>query len=251
MRCWARVADIRIGCSGWHYKHWRGPFYPEKLPSTRWLEFYIERFDTVELNSTFYRLPPEGGLATWRDSTPPDFVFAAKGSRFITHMKKLSQPEASIEKYFDRVDILGRKLGPILFQLPPWWEVNLERLEEFLRALPRRRRYGFEFRNATWHSDEVYALLRKHNAAFCAFDIAQFQSPVVITADFAYVRLHGPGPGRYQGSYSRDALSNWARRIRAWAKDLKAVYVYFDNDMAAFAPHNTLELKRLCAEITG
>ncbi len=245
------MADIRIGCSGWHYKHWRGPFYPEKLPSTRWLEFYIERFDTVELNSTFYRLPPERGLATWRDSTPSDFVFTAKGSRFITHMKKLSQPENSIKKYFDRVEVLGRKLGPILFQLPPWWELNLERLEEFLLALPRRRRYGFEFRNATWHTGDVYALLRKRNAAFCAFDIAQFQSPVVITADFAYVRLHGPGPGRYQGSYSHEALSEWARRIRGWAKELKAVYVYFDNDMAAFAPHNALELKRLCANITG
>jgi uncharacterized protein YecE (DUF72 family) len=244
-------ADIRIGCSGWHYKHWRGPFYPEKLPSTRWLDFYVERFDTVELNNTFYRLPPEGGLATWRDSTPAGFLFAAKGSRFITHMKKLAQPEASIEKYFDRVRLLGRKLGPVLFQLPPHWAVDLERLKDFLRALPRRRRYGFEFRNPTWHTDEVYAMLRKHNAAFCAFDIAQFQSPILLTADFAYVRLHGPGPGPYQGSYSHDALSEWARRIRAWAKDLKAVYVYFDNDMAAFAPHNALELKRLCGDVTG
>jgi uncharacterized protein YecE (DUF72 family) len=240
------AAEIRIGCSGWHYKHWRGPFYPEKLPSSKWLGFYVERFNTVELNSTFYRLPPEGGLRTWRESTPPDFLFAAKGSRFITHMKKLTDPQPSLARYFERVGVLGDKLGPVLFQLPPWWEVNVPRLQEFLEAAPPAHRYGFEFRHESWHCEEVYKLLRRHNVAFCAFDIAQFHSPVVVTADFAYVRLHGPGPGPYQGSYSIQALQVWARRIRRWAKELKAVYVYFDNDMAAFAPHNALELKRLC-----
>ena len=206
----------------------------------------MERFDTVELNSTFYRLPPEGGLATWRESTPSNFLFAAKGSRFITHMKKLTNPVVAMERYFERVDVLENKLGPILFQLPPWWEVNVERLDEFLCAAPPAHRYGFEFRNQTWHCDDVLAVLRKHNAAFCPFDIGQYQSPILFTADFAYVRLHGPGPGPYQGSYSADALAGWARRIKDWAKDLKAVYLYFDNDMAAFAPHNALELKRLC-----
>ena len=123
---------IHIGTSGWHYKHWKGPFYPEKLPNSKLLDYYSRHFDTVELNNTFYRLPPENGLDNWRDSTPEGFLFAAKGSRFITHMKKLKDPETAIGRYFERVDRLGPKLGPIVFQTPPWWEVNLERLEAFL-----------------------------------------------------------------------------------------------------------------------
>ena len=133
---------IRIGTSGWHYPHWRGVFYPEKLPTSKWLDYYAQHFDTVELNSTFYRLPPETGLDAWRESTPRGFCFAAKGSRFLTHMKKLKDPVPGIAKFFERVDRLERKLGPIVFQLPPWWGVNVERLEAFLDALPPRRRSG-------------------------------------------------------------------------------------------------------------
>jgi uncharacterized protein YecE (DUF72 family) len=129
--------SVHIGTSGWHYKHWKGPFYPEKLPASKMLAFYAERFDTVELNNTFYRLPPENGVDNWRDSAPDGFLFAAKGSRFITHMKKLKDPDTAISRYFERVGRLGRKLGPIVFQTPPWWEINLERLETFLDALPR------------------------------------------------------------------------------------------------------------------
>ena len=135
-----REGAIHIGCSGWHYKHWKGPFYPKKLPASKMLEYYTRHFDTVELNSTFYRLPLESGLETWRESTPRNFCFAAKGSRFITHMKKLSDPELAISRYFERVDRLGRKLGPIVFQLPPWWEVNSERLEAFLETHRRKNR---------------------------------------------------------------------------------------------------------------
>lgn len=236
---------VRIGTSGWHYKHWRGPFYPEKFPASRMLAFYLEHFDTVELNTTFYRLPRESGLKNWRDAAPSGFLFAAKGSRFITHMKKLKDPETALEKYFSCVDMLGDRLGPVLFQLPPFWEVNLERLDQFLKALPKHHRYAFEFRNATWHVSEVYRLLEKYDAAFCPFDLAGFQSPVVLTADFTYVRLHGPG-GKYQGSYSTEALANWAGQITTWASELKAIYFYFDNDMAGYAVHNALELKRLC-----
>lgn len=236
---------VRIGTSGWHYKHWRGPFYPEKFPASRMLSFYLERFDTVELNNTFYRLPSEPGLKNWRDCTPAGFLFAAKGSRFITHMKKLKDPEPALEKYFSCIEILAEKLGPILFQLPPFWEVNLERLEVFLNALPKHHRYAFEFRNASWHVSEVYRLLEKHDAAFCPFHLDGFQSPLVVTTDFTYVRLHGPG-GKYQGSYSSEALGNWARQIQTWASELQAVYFYFDNDMAGFAVHNALELKWLC-----
>jgi uncharacterized protein YecE (DUF72 family) len=235
---------IHIGTSGWHYKHWKGPFYPEKLPASKMLEYYTAHFDTVELNNTFYRLPQENGLETWRESTPKDFLFAAKGSRYLTHMKKLKDPAPGVAKFFERVDRLGRKLGPIVFQLPPWWEVDAARLREFLEALPPRHKYAFELRNPTWHTEEIYRLLRRHNAAFCIFEIAGAFSGLEITANFTYVRLHGPG-GAYQGSYSREALGRWADRIREWRKDLRAVYVYFDNDQAAYAVGNARTLRQM------
>uniref|UniRef100_Q026Q5 DUF72 domain-containing protein n=1 Tax=Solibacter usitatus (strain Ellin6076) TaxID=234267 RepID=Q026Q5_SOLUE len=238
----AASCETRIGTSGWHYKHWRGPFYPEKLPASKMLEFYTAHFDTVELNNTFYRLPPETGVQTWRESTPAEFRFAAKGSRFLTHMKKLKEPEAGVAKFFDRVERLGEKLGPIVFQLPPWWEVNAERLTGFLEILPTAHRYAFELRNPTWHTPEIYQLLRRHNAAFCIFEIAGFHTNFELTADFTYVRLHGPGD-KYQGSYPGETLKAWADRIRDWRKDLHGIYVYFDNDQAGYAVHNALELK--------
>jgi uncharacterized protein YecE (DUF72 family) len=238
------VGDVHIGTSGWHYKHWKGPFYPERLPASKMLDYYAERFRTVELNNTFYRLPTEAAVEDWRDSTPRDFTFAVKGSRFLSHMKKLKDPEPGIARFFERVDRLRRKLGPVLFQLPPWWEVNAERLDRFLDALPRRRRYAFELRNPTWHTPEILAILRRHNAAYCVFEIAGFFSGIQMTADFTYVRLHGPG-GAYQGSYSEDALRGWAERIREWRRDLRAVYVYFDNDQAAYAVENAIALQKM------
>ena len=236
----------QIGTSGWHYPHWRGPFYPEKLPASKMLEFYVRHFDTVELNNTFYRLPTETGVNDWRTSTPADFCFAAKGSRFLTHMKKLKDPAPGIEKYFDRIAGLGQKLGPIVWQLPPQWEVNAERLEDFLEALPKRRRYAFELRNPTWHNDEIYSILRHHNAAFCIFQIAGMFSGIQLTADFTYVRLHGPA-GAYQGSYSQDVLGRWSDQLREWDRHLRAAYIYFDNDQAAYAAENALALKQMLA----
>lgn len=239
---------IYIGTSGWHYPHWRGPFYPEKLSAAKMLDFYARHFDTVELNNTFYRLAPETAIEEWRTQTSPGFLFAAKGSRFLTHMKKLKDPEAGIAKFFDRVDGLGRKLGPVLFQLPPHWEVNIDRLETFLEALPRGHRYAFELRDPSWHVPEVYQILRQYRVAFCIFDIAGFHSGE-ITANFTYVRLHGPG-GRYEGSYAREKLESWAERIREWQKELRAIYVYFDNDQAAYAVENALALKKLLRDRT-
>jgi len=239
--------QVHIGTSGWHYAHWRGPFYPEKLPASKMLEFYTQRFDTVELNNTFYRLPAPGGVENWRDSTPKGFVFSAKGSRFLTHMKKLKDSGPGVDKFFERVTPLGKKLGPIVFQLPPFWEVNAGRLEEFLRGLPRRRRYAFELRNPTWHIEPVYRILRRYNAAYCIFEIAGFRSGHEITADFTYIRLHGPGAA-YQGAYSDTILREWAARIRKWRKELRAIYVYFDNDQAAYAVENALALKRMVSE---
>ncbi len=247
MRGASREASIRIGTSGWHYKHWRGPFYPERLPASKMLEFYVLHFDTVELNNSFYRLPQPGGLNDWRRSTPAGFCFAAKGSRFLTHMKKLKDPELGVQRFFERIDLLGRKLGPILFQLPPFWDADPERLDAFLSALPPRHRYAFEFRNPTWHNKEIRGILRRHGAAFCIFEIAGFRSGIELTAEFTYLRLHGPG-GAYRGDYSDAALSDWAARIRQWRRELRAVYVYFDNDQAGYAPRNALTLKRLVGQ---
>jgi uncharacterized protein YecE (DUF72 family) len=209
------------------------------------LRFYVEHFDTVELNTTFYRLPPKAAVVEWAASTPEHFLFAAKGSRFITHMKKLKDPEQALDRYFDHIAPLGRKLGPIVFQLPPFWECNLDRLGDFLNALPRGGRFAFEFRNPTWHNEAVYRLLKRFNAAFCAWDLAGSQSPIEITADWAYARLHGPGPGKYQGSYSQAALNKWAQRVEEWSRKLKAVFLYFDNDMQGFAVRDALALKRM------
>lgn len=236
--------EIRIGCSGWHYKHWRGPFYDSSIRSDQMLTHYVQHFDSVELNNSFYKLPTDTALAGWRKATPRSFVFAVKASRFITHNKKLSDPESALEKFFPKVEILGRKLGPILFQLPPRWRLNLERLRLFLEALPAGHRYTFEFREESWHQAEVYDLLRAHNAAYCIYELDGFQTPFEVTADFTYVRLHGPG-GKYQGSYTGKVLRAWAERIMEWRRSLKGVYVYFDNDQEAFAARNALELKRL------
>jgi len=232
---------VHIGTSGWDYKHWLGPFYPEKLAASKMLEYYTRHFQTVELNNTFYRLPQPNAVDNWRDSTPRGFCFALKGSRYLTHMKKLKDPEPGIARFFERADMLETKLGPIVFQLPPHWEADAARLEVFLKALPPKRRYAFELRNATWHTPEIYAILRRHGAAFCMFEIAGFRSGFDITSDFVYVRLHGPC-GAYQGSYPDSTLREWAARIREWSGSLRGVYVYFDNDQAGYAPKNALTL---------
>jgi uncharacterized protein YecE (DUF72 family) len=236
--------EIRIGASGWHYKHWRGPFYDAKLPASRMLAVYLEHFDTVEINNSFYRLPSEETFANWRAATPADIRFAVKASRFITHNKKLGDPESALDKFFPRVEKLKEKLGPILFQLPPQWRANAERLEGFLRLLPAGLRYAFEMRNETWHNNAIFRILSAYNAAFCVYHLAGFEAPVTLTADFTYLRLHGPG-GKYQGSYSREALRRWAQKIEEWRGKLKAIYVYFDNDQEAFAVRNALEFKRM------
>ena len=239
------MAKVHIGTSGWHYNHWRGPFYPEKLSVAKMLDHYVKQFDTVELNNSFYKLPSVQTFENWRQATPADFCFAVKASRFLTHNKKLKDPENALENFLPRAQALKEKLGPILFQLPPRWRVNVERLEEFLQVLPRRHRYAFEFREPSWNTEAVYATLRRHNAAYCIFELDCFMSPLQITADFTYVRLHGPG-GRYQGCYSGYTLQKWAKRVEEWRK-LRAIYIYFDNDQAAYAARNALELKRLVA----
>jgi uncharacterized protein YecE (DUF72 family) len=238
--------DIRIGASGWHYRHWCGRFYPKKLPASSMLSFYLEHFDTVELNNSFYRLPSEDAFRAWGDAVPQNFIFAVKASRFLTHRIKLNNPQQALDNLLPRAELLQEKLGPILFQLPPRWSCNLPRLAAFLNLLPAGRRYAFEFRDRSWHIPEVLEILRRHNAAFCLFELAGFSSALELTADFTYVRLHGP-QGPYQGSYNARELKSWAKRITDWSRKLKAIYVYFDNDQAAFAPRNALRLKQLLA----
>jgi uncharacterized protein YecE (DUF72 family) len=237
-------AEIRIGTSGWQYRHWRGPFYPEKFSAAKMLNHYIQHFDSVEVNNTFYKLPRVEALRTWAEAVPQDFCFAVKASRFITHNKKLIDPQNFLEKFLPVVEVLGGKLGPILFQLPPKWRVNADRLEQFLAALPRYNRYTFEFREPSWNTPEVLQILRRFNAAYCVYELAGYHSPIEITADWAYVRLHGPG-NKYQGSYGRRTLNEWASLIAKWNSQLKAVYFYFDNDDSGYAVHNALELKAL------
>jgi uncharacterized protein YecE (DUF72 family) len=240
---------IHIGTSGWHYKHWQGPFYPAGIRSGDQLSWYARLFDTVELNNTFYHLPSESALKAWRDGTPENFCFSVKGSRYLTHMRKLKEPEAGLNRFMPLIATLGQKLGPILFQLPPRWQCNPDRLHEFLKTLPTGHRYGFELRDRSWHVPEVYRLLERYNAAFCIYELAGVHSPLLLTADFTYVRLHGPGKA-YQGNYRTPTLRQWAERIAAWRSHLKAVYFYFDNDQAGYAPRNALKLRQLVGNET-
>jgi uncharacterized protein YecE (DUF72 family) len=234
---------IHIGTSGWHYNHWVGPFYPKHTPSHEFLGIYTQQFHTVEINNTFYQLPSQDSLMDWRKGTPKQFLFACKASRFITHMKKLKDPEPSIKRFFETIQVLGNKLGPILFQLPPRWKINIERLEAFLKVLPLKYRYAFEFRDESWFDQSVYAVLTKYHAAFCVYHLAGRWSPEMVTANFVYIRLHGPGRA-YQGGYDEKLLSIWAKKMRKWSKEGKDVFCYFDNDEKAYAAKDAMKLKK-------
>lgn len=235
--------EVRIGTSGWSYKHWRDTFYPADVKVKDHFEYYRKHFDTVEINNTFYRLPDKETFVNWKNSVPENFRFIVKASRFITHMKKLQDPVQTIARFMDSVGLLEEKLSRILFQLPPNLKANCALLKQFLEALPKNFRYVFEFRNADWYRDEVYELLKIHNCAFCIYELDGHLSPVEITADFVYLRLHGPGR-KYQGNYSDEILSRWADRCREWSQT-KDVFVYFDNDEKGFAAFNAIRLKEL------
>jgi len=230
-----------IGTSGWHYDHWRGRFYPEKLAKTKWLEFYTGHFATVELNNSFYRLPSEAAFATWRDSSPASFTFAVKVSRFITHIKRLKEAGEAVEKFITRAKILGEKLGPLLYQLPPNMHRNDEVLESFVSTLPQGMKHVFEFRHESWLEEGVFQILHKYNIGFCIFDMPSVSCPLVATTDFAYVRFHGSA-GLYWSCYSDEELASWAKRLASLAQNLKATYIYFNNDAEAFAVRNATTL---------
>jgi uncharacterized protein YecE (DUF72 family) len=245
------MATFHIGTSGWSYDHWEGVLYPPELAPEHRLAHYAERLASVEIDSSFYRLPSEETVVRWRDAVPPGFIFAVKASRFITHMKKLNDPAQTLPPLIERVDRLGDRLGPVLFQLPPRWHRNVDRLGEFLAALDDTRRWVFELRDRSWIDDAVLALLEAHNAAFCIYDLNEFLTPLAVTADFVYVRLHGPD-GAYRGSYSDAALTHWAEHIACWLDRKLDVYCYFDNDQAGHAVRNALDLqRRVAARLSG
>jgi uncharacterized protein YecE (DUF72 family) len=185
---------IRIGTSGYHYQHGKGSFYPKTTSANEMLTFYAKHFDTVELNNNFYLIPTEAGFDEWRTSTPSNFVFAVKAGRFLTHNKKLKDPQSALDRFLPRIRRLSTKLGPVLFQLPPRWRVNYERLQVLLQLLPTSCRYVFELRDTTWINPDIQALLARFHAAFCIYQLAGFRFPLTVTTDLAYLRLHGPGP---------------------------------------------------------
>lgn len=241
------MAETRIGTSGWHYDHWRGVFYPGDAPPDSWLQRYADRFDTVEINNSFYQLPERETLEAWRGQVPAGFCFAVKGSRYMTHRKKLSDPEEPVDRFTQRTSALGGTLGPVLFQLPPHWHVDVARMEAFLAALPDGRRHAMEFRDDSWHTDDVYAVLEAHGVAFCVFDLAGRTSPKPVTADFVYIRLHGPVDPAYQGSYDARSLAGWAGAISSWRASGRDVYCYFNNDAEGHAPKDAARLREMLA----
>jgi len=239
-----RRSSIHIGASGWHYAHWKGPFYPDDLPDEAMLEFYAGKFSTVEINNTFYQMPRNETLARWREGAPASFIFAVKASRYITHMKKLHDAKKPLSRFLSVVDTLGDKLGPILFQLPPRWGIDTERLRSFLDILPGDYRFAFEFRDPGWFNREVYDLLSDSGAAFCIYDLDGSLSPKETTSDMVYIRLHGPD-GPYKGRYDTQVLAGWAGAFTAWLKQGKEIYCYFDNDEAGYAPIDAIRLKEM------
>jgi len=208
------------------------------------LGFYCRHFQSVEINNSFYHLPHEATLEHWRDNTPAGFVFSVKASRYITHMKKLNDPKQSLSALLERVKSLGDKLGPLLFQLPPNWRYNHERLSCFLDSLSSEFRYAFEFRDQSWLNAQCYELLARHGAAFCIYELDGFLCPREVTADFVYVRLHGPD-GPYQGDYDRQTLAGWAGAFSTWSSQGRSIYCYFDNDEAGYAAKNAKALQSM------
>ncbi len=236
------AAQYRIGTSGWHYPHWRGVFYPPALRRGEWLGFYSDSFSTVEVNNSFYRLPSESTFEGWRNASSEGFIFALKVSRFVTHLKRLKDAATPMAKFFGRSRLLGDKLGPLLYQLPPQLKRDDGRLEEFLSILPRDLRHAFEFRHRSWLCDGVFDLLARHGAGLCVYDTPDFTAPLVVTSDFVYLRFHG-GRGANGGNYTTEELADWARRIAGFK--VGTVYLYFNNDVGGFAVQNALALRRL------
>jgi uncharacterized protein YecE (DUF72 family) len=235
-----KAGRLRIGASGYEYAHWRGAFYPPDLPKKRWFTYYAQRFDTVEINYTFYRLPPAHTFDAWRDQAPEGFSYALKFSRYATHLKHLKEPDELIKRFLERASRLGEVLGPILVQLPPHWHADTERLTTFLQAAPRGYRWAVEFRDPDWFCDEVFDILRAHGAALCIHDLLA-NHPQHLTTDWGYWRFHGRS---YGGTYAQEALQAQARTLKQYLNDGLDVFVYFNNDAQGYAVQNAADLRR-------
>jgi uncharacterized protein YecE (DUF72 family) len=234
--------DWRIGCSGWSYRHWKDDFYPPGLPQRLWFEHYARQFDTVELNTTFYRLPPETTVRHWAGEAPRGFRFAVKASRLITHYRRLKDCDDELETFFARMAPLAPNEGPILYQLPPQFERDDERLAAFLELLPTGHHHAFEFRHKSWWQPDVFELLRRSHAAFVMYDMGNAKTPAVATSAHAYLRFHGPG--RYSGGYSPEALREWRSRVEETGATHG--WVYFNNDLGGHAPRDARTFRDLC-----
>lgn len=245
----SKRAHYWVGTSGWTYSHWKPDFYPKGLQQRDWLGYYAEYLPSVEINATFYRQPQIKMLEGWYERTPDDFRFSAKAWRLLTHNRRLVDCAEAIDTFFERLETLAEKCPVVLFQLPPRFPANTERLDEFLSQLPADWRYAFEFRDPDWHQEATYEVLRRHNAAFSPFDFAGLTGPRVMTADFTYVRLHGHEQ-RYTGAYTKRQLSSWATWLGKQLSNDYDVYVFFDNtDQGTDAVDNALQLQeRLAAK---
>lgn len=241
------TGTVRIGCSGWTYRHWRGVFYPEKLAQKRWFAHYAATFGTVELNTSFYHLPKAETFAKWRDQAPPGFRYAVKAPRFITHMKKLKDCEEPVEEFLRRARNLGGAIGPILYQLPPRWAFNRDRLGDFLALLPGDLVHVFEFREKSWLSAEVLELLDAGAVSFCAHDMPAAATPRWAAGPVAYVRFHG-GTGKYVGRYRDETMLGWTDWIVAQARAGRDVWCYFNNDIGGHAVEDALTLRAMVAQ---
>jgi uncharacterized protein YecE (DUF72 family) len=237
-------APVRIGCSGWIYQHWRGLFYPQDLPVKRWFEFYAAEFDTVEINNTFYRLPKPETFEAWRKQAPAGFCYAVKANRFLTQAKKLKDCAEPLERQMRSFNALRPALGPILYQLPPRFKINLERLESFLALLPDDTTNVFEFREPSWHTEETFALLDCYGASVCTHDMPGSNSPDIAVGPIGYLRFHG-GTGKYVGRYSDAALLDRADWIVARVREGRPVWAYFNNDIGGHAIHDAQTLRAM------
>jgi uncharacterized protein YecE (DUF72 family) len=235
-----KKGTLRIGTSGYQYDHWKGVFYPEDLPKRSWFAYYAAHFDTVEINNTFYRLPQGHTFAAWRKQTPPGFCYALKFSRYASHFKRLKDPHEPIERFLERASRLQEFLGPILVQLPPRWNADVNRLADFLTVAPGTARWAVEFRDPRWLCEEIYTLLRRHNAALCIHDLIP-DHPHDITADWVYLRFHGVSHG---GNYPPQVLTALAREIAQYLADGLDVFAYFNNDASGYAVRNAIALRR-------
>ena len=233
------AAKVYIGTSGYQYKHWKGDFYPEDLKVKDWFEHYTRYFDTVEINNTFYKMADASTFTEWKKAALKNFCYAIKYSRFGTHRKKLKDPKGHINYFMDRASHLGKFLGPVLIQLPPNWKRNIERLKEFLDVTPTEIRWAIEIRNPDWLSEELYDLLREHNAALVLHDIIP-NHPREVTADWMYLRFHGQN---YTGSYSGKEIDGIAEDLKDHVGEGRDVFIYFNNDLGGHAVRNALSLK--------